>query len=294
MANNADWLNTLNYVEFLRDVGRHFSVNRMLVFDTVKLRLDREQALSFLEFNYMIMQAYDFVELNKRHDCVLQMGGSDQWGNIVNGIDLGHRMLERATVRADHAAADHLVGRQDGQDRRRRRLAQCRPGQPLRLLAVLAQYRGRRHRALPQDLHPPAACRDRQARRAQGRRHQRGQEDARHRSDRHGAWARSGRTGRRDRARHLRARRHRARPAERADRRARTSKPASACWPPSSPPGSPARTAKCAAPSPTTRSRSTITRISSDKHTIGANDITPEGVIKLSLGKKKHVLLKPA
>jgi len=92
MVNNADWLMSINYVEFLRDVGRHFSVNRMLSFDSVKLRLDREQSLSFLEFNYMILQAYDFVELSKRYDCRLQMGGSDQWGNIVNGIDLGHRL----------------------------------------------------------------------------------------------------------------------------------------------------------------------------------------------------------
>src|SRR5207245_5067808 len=92
MANNADWLNDLNYVDFLRDVGRHFSVNRMLAFDSVKLRLDREQPLTFLEFNYMILQAYDFVELHKRHGCILQMGGSDQWGNIVNGIDLGRRL----------------------------------------------------------------------------------------------------------------------------------------------------------------------------------------------------------
>jgi len=94
MANNADWLNTLNYIDFLRDVGRHFSVNRMLSFDSVKMRLDRQQELSFLEFNYMILQAYDFVELNKRTGCVLQMGGSDQWGNIVNGIDLGRRMRD--------------------------------------------------------------------------------------------------------------------------------------------------------------------------------------------------------
>ena len=92
MANNADWLNKLNYIDFLRDVGRHFSVNRMLSFDSVKLRLDRQQELSFLEFNYMVLQAYDFVELNKRYACILQMGGSDQWGNIINGIDLGRRM----------------------------------------------------------------------------------------------------------------------------------------------------------------------------------------------------------
>ena len=93
MANNADWLNSLNYIDMLREVGRHFSVNRMLSFDSVKLRLDRQQELSFLEFNYMILQAYDFVELHKRYGCILQMGGSDQWGNIINGIDLGRRML---------------------------------------------------------------------------------------------------------------------------------------------------------------------------------------------------------
>jgi tyrosyl-tRNA synthetase len=93
MANNADWLNGLNYIDFLRDIGRHFSVNRMLAFDSIKLRLDRHQELSFLEFNYLVLQAYDFVELFKRTGCVLQMGGSDQWGNIVNGIDLGRRLL---------------------------------------------------------------------------------------------------------------------------------------------------------------------------------------------------------
>ena len=92
MVNNADWLLKLNYIDFLRDVGRFFSVNRMLSFDSVKTRLDREQSLSFLEFNYMIMQGYDYVELNRRYDCVLQMGGTDQWGNIINGVDLSHRM----------------------------------------------------------------------------------------------------------------------------------------------------------------------------------------------------------
>lgn len=92
MVDNADWLDKLEYIPFLRDIGQHFSVNRMLSFDSVKQRLDREQSLSFLEFNYMILQAYDFVELNKRYGLRLQMGGSDQWGNIVNGIDLGHRL----------------------------------------------------------------------------------------------------------------------------------------------------------------------------------------------------------
>jgi tyrosyl-tRNA synthetase len=92
MPDNNEWLDGLKYIEFLRDYGRHFSVNRMLSFDSVRLRLDREQNLSFLEFNYMLLQAYDFLELHRRHGCVLQMGGSDQWGNIVNGIDLTRRV----------------------------------------------------------------------------------------------------------------------------------------------------------------------------------------------------------
>ncbi len=92
LVNNADWLDELKYIPLLRDIGRHFTINRMLTFDSVKLRLEREQPLTFLEFNYMILQAYDFAELARRHDCVLQMGGSDQWGNIVNGIDLGRRV----------------------------------------------------------------------------------------------------------------------------------------------------------------------------------------------------------
>ncbi|QBF31593.1 tyrosine--tRNA ligase [Thalassococcus sp. S3] len=94
MLNNAEWLDDLNYLDFLRDIGRHFSVNRMLSFESVKSRLDREQSLSFLEFNYMILQAYDFLELNRRYGCLVQFGGSDQWGNIVNGIDLTRRVLD--------------------------------------------------------------------------------------------------------------------------------------------------------------------------------------------------------
>ena len=93
MLNNAEWLDKLNYLEFLRDIGMHFSVNRMLSFESVKSRIDREQSLSFLEFNYMILQAYDFLELNRRYGCLFQMGGSDQWGNIVNGVDLTRRVL---------------------------------------------------------------------------------------------------------------------------------------------------------------------------------------------------------
>ena len=92
MVDNAEWLTALNYIDMLRDIGRHFSVNRMMAMDSVRMRLEREQELSFIEFNYMILQSYDYVELARRYGCNLQMGGSDQWGNIVNGIDLGRRM----------------------------------------------------------------------------------------------------------------------------------------------------------------------------------------------------------
>ncbi len=95
MVNNADWLDELKYIPLLREVGPHFTINRMLTFDSVKLRLEREQPLTFLEFNYMILQAYDFLELSRRHGCRLQMGGSDQWGNIVNGMELGRRIDDR-------------------------------------------------------------------------------------------------------------------------------------------------------------------------------------------------------
>jgi tyrosyl-tRNA synthetase len=110
MPNNAEWLDHLNYLEFLRDIGRHFSVNRMLSFESVKSRLDREQSLSFLEFNYMILQAYDFLELNRRYGCLMQMGGSDQWGNIVNGIDLTRRVLDHEI----YGLTTHLLTTSDG------------------------------------------------------------------------------------------------------------------------------------------------------------------------------------
>ena len=110
MVNNAEWLDGLNYLEFLRDIGRHFSVNRMLAFESVKSRLDREQSLSFLEFNYMILQAYDFLELNRRHGCLVQMGGSDQWGNIINGVDLTRRVTDAEV----YGLTTHLLTTSDG------------------------------------------------------------------------------------------------------------------------------------------------------------------------------------
>ena len=94
-VNNAEWLTKLNYIKFLREIGSNFTINKMLTFDSVKLRLEREQSLSYMEFNYMILQAYDFYELFKKKNCILQIGGSDQWGNIINGIDLIRRMLQK-------------------------------------------------------------------------------------------------------------------------------------------------------------------------------------------------------
>ncbi len=194
MANNADWLNTLNYIDFLRDVGRHFSVNRMLSFDSVKMRLDRQQELSFLEFNYMVLQAYDFVELYKRTGCILQMGGSDQWGNIVNGIDLGRRMENAQLFALTSPLITTSSGAKMGKTAAGAVWLNADLVSPLRLLAVLAQHRGRRRRALPQAVHGAAARRDRQARRAARRGDQRGQEGAGDRSDRPGARPRSRRT----------------------------------------------------------------------------------------------------
>ncbi len=118
MVDNDDWLSELAYIPFLRDVGRHFSLNRMLAMESVKRRLERDQSLSFLEFNYMILQAYDFVELASRFDCKLQIGGSDQWGNIVNGVELGRRMLDRELFGLTHPlltdAAGNKVGKSTG------------------------------------------------------------------------------------------------------------------------------------------------------------------------------------
>ncbi len=178
MPDNADWLAKLNYIDFLRDVGRHFSVNRMLAMDSVKLRLTREQELSFLEFNYMCLQAYDFTELNKRYGVTLQMGGSDQWGNIVTGVDLGRRMgLEPL-----YALTSPLITTASGA-----KMGKTAAGAvwldetmlaPLRVLAVLAQRRRRRRRPVPQAVHAPAARRNPPARKLGRRRDQRSEEGA--------------------------------------------------------------------------------------------------------------------
>ena len=177
MPDNADWLTKLNYVEFLRDVGRHFSVNRMLSMDSVKMRLERDQELSFLEFNYMCLQAYDFVELHRRYGCTLQMGGSDQWGNIVTGTDLGRRLGTSQL----YALTSPLITTASGAK-----------------MGKTAQHRGFRRRALPQVVHAAAARRDRPAGRPARRRDQRRQEDPRQRRHRVAARARRRRNRRRD------------------------------------------------------------------------------------------------
>ena len=214
MVDNAEWLDKLEYIPFLREVGRHFSVNRMLTMDSVKLRLDREQPMSFLEFNYSIMQAYDFVELYKRYGCRLQSCGSDQWGNVVSGIDLGRRMENVQLFGLTTPLITTSSGAKMGKTVAGAVWLNSRHAQRLRLLAVLAQHRGRRCRPLPAHLHRPAAGRDRAAGDAAGRRTERRQEDPRDRSDGGPARPRRRERRRRNRAPHVRGRRIRGRPAD--------------------------------------------------------------------------------
>ena len=215
MPDNADWLARLNYIDFLRDVGRHFSVNRMLAMDSVKLRLEREQELTFLEFNYMCLQAYDFAELYKRYGVTLQMGGSDQWGNIVTGIDLGRRMgLEQF-----YALTSPLITMASGAKMGKtaagaiwldetmlspydywqfwRNADDADVGRFLRLFTLLPLDEIRRLESLPRG------------------RDQRGEEGAGERGDRASARARGGRGRGRDGAQDLRGRRARRKPADR-------------------------------------------------------------------------------
>ena len=215
MADNAEWLTKLNYIEMLRDVGRHFSINRMLTMDSVKLRLDRDQELSFIEFNYMILQSYDFVELARRYGCNLQMGGSDQWGNIVNGIDLGRRMGTHQLYALTCPLLTTSSGTKMGKTAAGAVWLERRPAIGLRLLAVLAQHRGRRRRTLPEAVYDNAASRNREARSSEGRRDQRGEEGARDRGDRAAARPRRRGASRRNGTDDVRGRRGRREPADR-------------------------------------------------------------------------------
>ena len=293
MANNADWLNTLNYIDFLRDVGRHFSVNRMLSFNSVKMRLDRQQELSFLEFNYMVLQAYDFVELYKREKCILQMGGSDQWGNIVNGIDLGRRMMNAQLfaltsplittssgakmgktaagavwLNADLVSPyDYWQYWRNTEDGDVARFLKLFTVLPLDEIARLAALQGQEVNEAKKVLATEATAL--------------------------GARPRRGRRGGRNRAQDLRGRRARREPADgrcRAQRSGRRHESANRVC----------RRRPCEIQW-RGRSRHRQRRYCGQRrarhrrndHMISEKDLTPEGVIKLSLGKKRHVLLRP-
>ena len=291
MANNADWLNSLNYIDMLRDVGRHFSVNRMLSFDSVKLRLDRQQELSFLEFNYMILQAYDFVELHKRYGCILQMGGSDQWGNIINGIDLGRRMMNAQLFALTAPLITTSSGAKMGKTAAGAVWLNADLVSPydywqfwrntedgdverfLKLFTILPLDEIERLGAL------------------QGRGAQRREEDARDRGDRADARPRRRRSGRRHRAPHLRGRHARGN----ACRPSRSSAPISTRASAFSPP-----VWKPVLSTSTSEARrqikggglkvNDVDRDRREDAADGRRTSRPEGVIKLSLGSKKHVL----
>ena len=166
MVDNDDWLAALDYIPFLRDIGPHFTINRMLTFDCVKLRLEREQPLTFLEFNYMILQAYDFLELSRRAQCRLQMGGSDQWGNIVNGIELARRVDGTQVFGLTTPLITTADGGKMGKTAAGAVWLNADAAAALRLLAILAEHPGRRRRQVPAPVHRPAARRDRAARSA--------------------------------------------------------------------------------------------------------------------------------
>ena len=184
MVDNAEWLDRLEYVSFLRDVGRHFSINRMLTMDSVKLRLDRDAPLSFLEFNYMILQAYDFLELYRRYGCRLQAGGSDQWGNIVSGIDLGRRLADAELYGVTSPLIVTSSGAKMGKTAAGAVWLNADQRAPLRILAILAQHRGWRRRPFPAALHRFAGRRHRTAGTAARRGAERSEKDSRDRSDR--------------------------------------------------------------------------------------------------------------
>ena len=172
-VDNADWLLPLNYIAFLRDIGRHFSVNRMLAAEAYKLRL--EKGLSFIEFNYQLLQAYDFLTLFRKYRCTLQMGGDDQWGNILAGVDLIRRVEGGTAEALTFPLLTTASGAKMGKTAQGAVWLDARALQPLRFLPVLGQLRRPGRRPLPPDLHPAAARRDPAPRSAQGQRHQRGQ-----------------------------------------------------------------------------------------------------------------------
>ena len=265
MLDNAEWLTKLNWIEMLRDIGRHFSVNRMLTMDSVRLRLEREQEMSFIEFNYMVCQAYDFVELSRRTGCRLQMGGSDQWGNIVNGVDLGRRMGTQQLFALTTPLLTTASGAKMGKTAQGAVWLNADQFSPYDFWQYWRNAEDADVVKLPEAVHDPADERDRQAGGAAGRRDQRGQEGAGDRSDRAAARPRRRRHRRRNRAADLRGRRDRGEPADGRDSARRTrgrprraggcsSRPASS--PRTARRGARSRAAACASttpPSPTRR-----------------------------------------
>ncbi len=195
LVDNDDWLDQLGYIELLRDVGPHFTINRMLTFDSVKLRLDREQPLTFLEFNYMILQAYDFLKLRRDHGCRLQMGGSDQWGNIVNGIELGRRMDGAELFGVTAPLITTADGSEDGQDRSTARCGSTRTSSRPRISGSTGATPTTATWAASCACSPTCRWTRSRASKARGQRDQRGQGGARQRSHRRwcGATRRPGR-----------------------------------------------------------------------------------------------------
>ena len=293
MPDNAEWLAPLNYIDFLRDVGRHFSVNRMLSLDSVKLRLDRDQELSFLEFNYMILQAYDFVELHRRHGCVLQMGGSDQWGNIVNGIDLGRRMgteqLYALTCPLITTSSGAKMGK-TAQGAIWLNAEQLSPYDYWQFWRNTEDADVGRFLRLFTELPLDEIARLESAR---GRRDQRGEEGAGERGD--GAPARQGGggSGRRDGAEDVRGRRQRRRAADDRACRAPSSTAGSVCRRSSCAPGSPLEQRGAARRRQQFRQRQRCPRDRPATARSKRGDINADGVVKLSLGRKKHALVVP-
>ena len=292
MLDNAEWLTKLNWIEMLRDIGRHFSVNRMLTMDSVRLRLEREQEMSFIEFNYMVCQAYDFVELARRTGCRLQMGGSDQWGNIVNGVDLGRRMgtaqLFALTTPLLTTASGAKMGKtaqgavwlnadqfspydfwqywRNVEDADVVKFLKLFTILPMSEIAKLAALQGGEINEAKKVLATEATALL------------------------HGRDAAN--TGRRNRPADLRARRDRGEPADRGNSARRTRRPASACWAPFVKAGLVASNGEARRQIKGGGLRVNDDAVTDEKMVLTPSNLTPEGVIKLSMGKKKHVLLR--
>ena len=299
MADNADWLDALHYIPFLREYGRHFSVNRMLGFESVKLRLDREQPLSFLEFNYMVLQAYDFLELGRRYGCRLQMGGSDQWGNIVCGVELGRRASDLALYGLTAPLLTTAGGAKMGKtaagavwlDPERlspyeywqywRNVEDADVGRFLRLFTELPLDEIARLEALDgAEINEAKATLATEGHRALPR-------------------TRGGPLGGGNRPAHLRVRcsargRVRGWGCRPSRSRGRGSTRASRSVTSCAKPDSPGATARPGGSSAAAARGVNDQPVTEETGTVGPNDLTAEGVVKLSAGRKRHALVRPA